>query len=222
MKTGIIYRVTSPSGRVYIGQTRVPFKRRKYEHIHHANLIDGNLYSTRFSAAIRKYGDELVWEIIHKDIEVSLLNELEESEIIKHDSFNSGYNSTPIAFGGGFAGKNHTDSAKAILSEKRCGDKNPMAGKFGELNPFYGKRHTDETKANWSRADMSGENNPMFGKPGGMLGKNMSDSAKKKLSESRLGENNPFFGKTHSEETRRKMKEGHLRRKLNNANHLSS
>ena len=48
-----------------------------------------------------------------------------------------------------------------------------------------------------------------------MLGKQMTDSAKKILSEKQTGSSNSFYGKKHSEETKRKMREGHLRRKRN-------
>ena len=76
----------------------------------------------------------------------------------------------------------------------------------GENNPFYGQRHTDETRQKISdnHADVSGENNPMYGKP-------RSEETKKKLSESRkgkcVGEDNPFYGKHHTETTKQKMSE---------------
>jgi group I intron endonuclease len=59
--------------------------------------------------------------------------------------------------------------------------------------------------ANGLRKDISGANNPMFGKP--------KDSAiKAKLSNANSGEGNPYYGKSHSEETRQKMKEAHALR----------
>ena len=56
-------------------------------------------------------------------------------------------------------------------------------GRTGKKHPFYGKRHTEETRKKISES-LKGENNPMYG---------------------RTGENNPFFGKTHSKESRKKM-----------------
>lgn len=211
MKTGKIYRVTSPSGKVYIGQTIYSLTRRKQCHESNARAN----CKTRIGAAIRKYGSQLLWEVIHDNVPVDALDELETKEIQNHNSFNCGYNAIPSAFGGGFTGKNHTDETKKILSEMKRGDGNPMFGKSGELNPFYGKKHTEETKMNWRRADMSGENNPMFGKPGGMLGKNQSSDSKKAIAEKQKGEGNSFFGRKHSEETKRKMRESHLMRRKN-------
>lgn len=59
--------------------------------------------------------------------------------------------------------------------------------------------------ANGLRKDISGASNPMFGKPKDPVIKAM-------LSVANSGEGNPYFGKTHSEETRQKMKEAHALR----------
>ena len=39
-----------------------------------------------------------------------------------------------------------TDEVKKRMSDRVKGTNNPMYGKFGELNPFFGKSHTKETK----------------------------------------------------------------------------
>ena len=39
-----------------------------------------------------------------------------------------------------------TDDVKKRMSERFKGENNPMFGKFGKLNPFFGKKHTEETK----------------------------------------------------------------------------
>lgn len=60
----------------------------------------------------------------------------------------------------------------------------------------------------------------------GNKGKVLSDTTKKKLSQSRIdsgvakGKNNPFYGKTHSIETRNKIIESNKRRKQNRMNKL--
>ena len=63
-------------------------------------------------------------------------------------------------------------------------------GKFtGNNNPFFGKKHTDETKKKISRKVCT-----------------LSEDHKKKISSSLLGNKNPFFGKHHTEITKQKLK----------------
>jgi group I intron endonuclease len=52
-----------------------------------------------------------------------------------------------------------------VASAAITGEKNPMFGVklFGSLNPFFGKKHTEETKQILSKIN-SGENHPFFGK----------------------------------------------------------
>jgi group I intron endonuclease len=78
-----------------------------------------------------------------------------------------------------------------------------------------GRQHTIETrrKISQSHADVSGENNPMFGKRG-KLSPNFGKSRKQEtLIKMRLnhrnvsGENNPNYGKKHSEDVRKKISE---------------
>ncbi|MGO2521585.1 MAG: NUMOD3 domain-containing DNA-binding protein [Microbacterium sp.] len=81
----------------------------------------------------------------------------------------------------------------------------------GDKNPMWGRSHSDEQKARWSRerkGSNSGDENPNFGKFGSdhpSYGHTMSEESKARLAEMRLGERNPNFGKTASAETRAKM-----------------
>jgi cytochrome c553 len=65
----------------------------------------------------------------------------------------------------------------ATSTGKRTGAENPMFDKHGPEHPFYGRKHTAETK--------------------------LKLSALRK--EQYVGSNNPFYGKKHSEETKRKI-----------------
>lgn len=87
----------------------------------------------------------------------------------------------------------------------------PWGGGFsGEMNAFYGKKHTEETKQRWSEirkgtnlgnknlGDMSGENNPCFGKfrfDHPAYGHKKSDEFKESMSKRMSGENNPMFNR---------------------------
>lgn len=100
-----------------------------------------------------------------------------------------------------------------VLSLEMSGEGNPMHGsaRFGELNPMFGKNHSDESKQAISdkakerfedeeyKARYVGENNPMFGKV-------HSDEAKVKMKASAgKGEENFHFGKPKSEEHKKKI-----------------
>lgn len=167
MEYGIIYKMTSPSGKSYVGQTISSLQRRRQAHESKAKTSKGKKYDSKLSKAIRKYGEMNKWEIIHDQVPVENLDQLEEQEVINYDSYKNGYNCTPGGgCGGAMRGKKLSESTKARLSDMRKGSNNPMYGKSGDKNPFYGKSHTDETKKKMklNHADISGENNPMYGK----------------------------------------------------------
>ncbi|NUT71000.1 NUMOD3 motif protein [Pseudarthrobacter sp. C4D7] len=77
--------------------------------------------------------------------------------------------------------------------------------------PFYGKNHSLEQRAKWSRerkGTISGPNNPAYGKFGPdhpRYGQALSPESRAALSEARKGAGNPNFGKKASAETRAKM-----------------
>lgn len=87
-KIGLIYKYTSPSGKIYIGQT-VNEKSRKCSH-----KLDAKKSNTHFAKAIRKYGFEnFKYEVIIKfkptiDLEklYRVLNELEKRYIKLYNS----------------------------------------------------------------------------------------------------------------------------------------
>lgn len=114
-----------------------------------------------------------------------------------------------------------TYEVRKKMSERFKGENNPMYGKFGNLNPFFGKCHSEETKKKISenkdysiyKTDdfrqkisklKSGKNNPMFGKTVydvwlTKYGKDIADikmkEYKKKQSLNNSGEKNSMYGK---------------------------
>ena len=121
-----VYKHTSPSGKVYIGITSIdPAKRWK----------QGYSHNKHFSMAIKKYG----WENIKSEIIASGLtkNEACEMEIFlikqyKSTDQNLGYN---ISTGGecGRAGATFSLESREKM--------------IGERNPFYGRKHTEESRS---------------------------------------------------------------------------
>lgn len=151
MNNYTVYMHISPSGKKYIGITcRKPEKRwsngQNYKH---------NKY---FFDAIKKYG----WNNIEHLILFQGLTEDEalkkEKELIAEHKSNQreyGYN---ISLGGDFSTKGlHCNLGKKRTLEQRekqskklkglfVGEKNPMYGKSGALNPNFGRKATEEER----------------------------------------------------------------------------
>lgn len=94
----LIYKITFPNNKVYIGQTIQPLERRFYSHKNDAinkRDITEFSYGSRIGRAIRKYGLELEqFEIIDRGSSIEDLNNKETYWIEYYNSTNSdfGYN----------------------------------------------------------------------------------------------------------------------------------
>lgn len=188
----IVYRIINKiNGKSYIGKTVRDLNVRISQHLWYVK----NDSKYHIHCAIRKYGFENfdVETICTTDNEL-FLNEIEKFFIAYYNTFKKGYNMT--IGGEGTSGLTLSEDHKKRLSES-------MKGKYtGRNNPFYGKKHSEESKRKMSEA-------------GG--GKHPSDETRRKMSESqkgeknhnwgKTGENNPRYGKKHSEETIRKLSE---------------
>ena len=114
MKTGIIYKSTSPSGKVYIGQTTQGLHVRRNNHFSKAFNENCTVYNTKFSRAIRKYRDKLIWDILYDNIPAHYLSYMEITVIGQYNSYKIGYNST---LGGGCVDVIVSEGTKRKLSE---------------------------------------------------------------------------------------------------------
>jgi group I intron endonuclease len=84
---GIIYKITSPSGKVYVGQTICSFEKRIRQHKSKTSTC------TALKNAINKYGDEMKYKIIENNIPHKQLDEREIYWIKELNSLApSGYN----------------------------------------------------------------------------------------------------------------------------------
>lgn len=114
-----------------------------------------------------------------------------------------------------------TEERKENMRQRVLGKNNPMFGKFGELNSFFNKHHTEDTKQKMRENKdystyktkefkekmsklSSGKNNNMYGKTvyeiwvkkyGTEIADNKLKELKIKQSKNSSGENNPMFGK---------------------------
>ena len=160
---GTIYKLTSPSKKVYIGQT-MNLKDRKRCLYNKNKQYSGH----KLDNAIKKYGIEnFSYEIVvqvemnDKTLLRKCLDFLEKYYIEKFDSYYNGYNMT--IGGSGSKGCFQTEESRKKISEKAKGRKGSMLGRhltkeqkdkisefaktrIGDKNPFFGKTHTEDTK----------------------------------------------------------------------------
>ena len=130
---GIIYKITSPSGKVYVGQTMRSFEKRVAEHKRESSCC------TLIKRAIDKYGDEMNYELIEENVPQE---QLDEREIYWINHFNSlapdGYNCTT---GGQFTKGGYSQELMDVLRDIKNAHKIEKDGYVGEVqqmgNLFY-------------------------------------------------------------------------------------
>lgn len=188
----------------YVGQTTLSSTKRMSQHLKAAKA--GR--KTPFYDWLRKTPDahivplELVWTSLDD------LGEAEKRWIA--DLRAQGHRLLNLTDGGlGVVGLKWTDEMREAARQRMLGRKG--VSQPGELNPMFGRSHTDEQKARWSeerKGTNAGEANPNFGKFGPdhpAYGRVFSAETLERLSEQKRGEKNPNYGRTASAETRAKM-----------------
>jgi group I intron endonuclease len=154
---GVIYCLTSPSGKKYIGQTLRKLEKRMNEH---KKMITG---CVALNNAIQKYGfDKFQIETL-LEINDELLNLYESKFIDTYQTiYPNGYN---IRSGGSLNSK-HCSESRERMRQSKLGGKNPNFGKprsentksaisnakTGEKHHFYGQSLSLEHKLNLSKS----------------------------------------------------------------------
>ena len=185
MKTGI-YKITSPSGRIYIGQARDIEKRWKsYRRLDKSIRFQVKLYNS-----FQKYEvDSHKFEII-EECEFEKLNERERFWQDEFDVLNGGLNS--ILQSTEELPRVCSTETKAKLKIIFSGENNAMFGKKGEEHPAFGYRHSKEAIIKMSEKSKLHNNRP------------------EELENKRIrmtGKNNSSYGKSPSKETRQKQRD---------------
>jgi group I intron endonuclease len=213
-----IYKITSPSGKIYIGQSR-NIKRRLNDYINNRCYEQLLIYRS-----INKYGWNMhKFEVIHECTEPEL-NYLEKYYIKFYDTFDTkhGMNLT--------SGGDHIKLSKESLRKISDSSKNRIVSqetrdKFSKIHKWkkiskehksslrkfhLGKKHTKESiekmriiKLNKKPSNETKEKLRIVN-----TGKKRSDITKEKIRKSKLG-NKIWLGKKHSEETKQKLSEIH-------------
>jgi len=128
---GIIYKISSPSGKVYVGQTIRSFEKRMQEHRQQTSCC------TFIKRAIDKYGDGMKYEIIEDNIPHE---QLDEREIYWVKELNSlapnGYNLTT----GGQSSKEYSQELKDRMRDIKNAqkiDKDGYMGYVSKIGNFF-------------------------------------------------------------------------------------
>lgn len=165
---GYIYKITClTNGKHYIGSTgQQPSERHKQ---HWKELRGGYHNNPIMLAAWQKHGeDSFAFEVV-AEVSEELLLEAEDRYMLEFSSV------APRGFNCQGASRTFmTEEMRAKMSASRMGDK----------NPFWGRQHTEETRARISDA---------------ITGRKLSAEHRQKLSELNAGEGNSFYGKTHDD-----------------------
>lgn len=180
-QTGVIYLITNTlNGKMYVGQTRQGLKRRIIEHKRDNSKSRGDI-----DMAIHRYGWENFTAEVLETCPVEMLNEREKFFIAKlNTQVPNGYNLTD----GGDTALNISEETRAKISANH-------ADFSGAKNGFYGKRHSEESRAKMSVAKKGKSHKPH------------SQETRDKISASEKG-------KHVSEETRAKISSAGKGRKL--------
>lgn len=188
MKIVGIYKITSPSGKVYIGQSW-NIKQRWYTYRGSMCKLQPKLH-----ASFLKYGTIAhSYEIIHElpaDVDQRVMDYYETLYI---DLYKSCKVKLLNLMSGGFGGK-HSEETKIKIGIKSKGHPpNKTSFKKGQAlqrTPEWVKKIAESNK-----------------------GRKCSETLKKRLSEINKGEKHPKYGKPVSEETKKKIREAQLGRK---------
>jgi hypothetical protein len=196
-RRGVIYKITSPNNKIYIGQT-IDFTQRcrKYK----GGFFEGQIKLWN-SCKKHCWNPTQNIEVIEHCYE-SKLDEREIYWIQYFDSYIIGLNSD--LGGKGRRGFKHTDETKQKIREKKIGQKHTIEAKkkISEASrnisdetrlkmskSSLGRKHTDESKQKISQAN---------------TGKTLNEEQRKKVSEANKG-NKKRLGKKHSIETKQKI-----------------
>ena len=149
---GGVYRiVNNVNDKLYIGSS-IHVNKRLYEH--QSTLKSNCHHNSHLQRAWNKYGEDSfsfeILEVIDGDTDTLRKREQYWIDYYKSYNFNVGYNISHSAMGN--SGSEVSEETKEKIRQKTS----------GELNHFYGKRHTAETKKKMRKnhVDVSGGNHP--------------------------------------------------------------
>lgn len=195
---GIYFIENTKNGKRYIGQSR-DIKYRLWRH--KRDLIRGCHQNSHLQRSWNKYGGDCFHFSCLESCPESDLNFLEEKYIAEMETTdpNNGYNKES----GGKAHRVISEETRRKMSEAKKGMYD------GEKNPMYGISLpvSKERREHLSKM-YSGKGNPMYGRK-----VEKSPEVRRMFSEMFTGEGNPFYGKTHTDETKERMRRNNKKKR---------
>ena len=196
----IVYIATNyKNGKSYVGQTGMSLRKRFYKHTHDAKNASDSL----FHRAIRKHGMESFdVQTVSTAVNQSQLNNLEKVWVILLQSDNPlyGYNLTAGGEGGAATPEIRQKMRDKKLNDPAAIERMKMLGQrnigrkassetrkllsiatSGESNPFFGRKHTPETKEKIRESRCRFIASGDFKPPSYWKGKKFSEEHKEKL-----------------------------------------
>ena len=170
-----IYKITNPKEKIYIGQSIdldkrfLEYKRLncKFQRILYNSFLKYGIENHKFEVIEQCTFDllnerERYWQDYYNCVSKYGLNcrltRTDDKSGVMSDESKLLMSKSHIGIK-----RNISDESRRKMSERMKGNKNPMFEKEKELNPFYGKKHSQETKLKISESK-SGEKNFFYGK----------------------------------------------------------
>ena len=178
-KIGYIYKIISPSNRIYIGQTiNLKVRKNRYRKLQCKGQII--LYNSLLKYGWKNHIFEIIEEILY---EKDLLNKREIYWINFYHSFGEGLNCNSGGCGV-MNGRKHSEKTKEKLRQFNLGKKQSPEAKIKQIAAQKGKICSEETKSKISEANK---------------GKKCSEETKNKISISKKGNCQQLKGKTYED-----------------------
>lgn len=143
VKKFFVYKITNLiNNKIYIGKTSGDPDKRFYNHLKFAFYPSVRNNCPKLYRSIRKYGVEnFKYEIIQQFEKETDAYNFEGKLIDELKSIKYGMNVRRGGNGAGYGSDNHMYGKGYLIS----GSKNGMFGMTGSKNPFFGKKHTEQT-----------------------------------------------------------------------------
>jgi group I intron endonuclease len=212
----VVYTITNTkNGKTYYGSSG---KVKKRWATHKRTLENGTHHNLLLQRSWNKYGvDAFEFKIIAQFSIISEALKMEEKLLEEHFQTKLCFNLSKAAAGGDNTSKHPNNAAireKISLAGKRryaamsIEDRKKLAHP-GDKNGVFGKHHTEEARQKMGEARR--KYNQEHGSP--WTGRHHTEESRAKLSikaQQRTGVKNSFYGRTHSEETKQKIRAVHL------------